>query len=64
MFSSCESLKSITGISDWDTSNVKYFTSIFMNNNNLEYIDDISNWSTENIKDKSFMFKGMGIPFV
>lgn len=45
-----------TGISKWDTSNVKNMSSMFYNMENFN--EDISSWNVEQVEDMSYMFEG------
>ena len=56
MFSNCSSLISITGISNWDTKNVRVMRGMFSNCYSLTSIPNISNWDTKNVTDMSYMF--------
>ncbi|MBQ2312012.1 MAG: BspA family leucine-rich repeat surface protein, partial [Firmicutes bacterium] len=55
MFSWCNNLVSVTGTSDWDTSNVTNMAEMFVHDGRLEHIE-VSNWNTSNVTTMRYMF--------
>ena len=58
MFSGCISLKSLTDISNWDTSNVTSMEAIFQQCSSLISLSDISKWDTSNVIYMNSIFYG------
>ena len=54
-FSNCTKLKAITGIAEWDTTNVKTMYGMFAHCKSLESLD-ISKWNTVKCADMTYMF--------
>lgn len=50
------SRQDFTGISKWDTSNVRNMSGMFFNMENFN--EDISSWNVEQVEDMSYMFEG------
>ena len=65
MFMNCYNLKTIRGLETWNTSNVRYMTSMFSygvsysHNGKLKNIN-LSTWDVSKVKDMSDMFYGCG----
>ena len=55
MFRECESLRTINGIEDWDTSNVTNMNNMFYNCRSLESLD-LKGFNTSNVRDMWDMF--------
>ena len=56
MFFECKSLKSISGISQWNTINVTDMEGMFCKCISLESLPDISHWNVSNVTNISLMF--------
>ena len=56
MFSYCNSLISLSNISDWETINIKNMSYMFDHCSSLTSLPDISNWNTINVIDMRYMF--------
>ena len=56
MFANCHELESISGISNWNTSNVTDMHFMFGDCISLKYIPDISIWDVTNVTDVTTMF--------
>ena len=52
----CKSLKELTDIDNWDTSNIYDMSHMFQNCHLLEYLPDISKWNTSKVTDMNRMF--------
>ena len=61
MFYSCEQLKSVGDLSNWDVSKVEDMTSMFENCKQLKSVGDLSKWNVSNVKRIDFMFDNSGI---
>ncbi len=58
LFYKCEALVDISGIANWDTSNVKNMNGLFFGAKSLPDALAIRNWDTSNVVDMSYMFSG------
>ena len=58
MFDGCESLLSISNISNWNTDKVTDMSSMFTGCEKLISLSDISSWNTSNVINMSHMFDG------
>ena len=58
MFSGCNTLISISGLSKLNTSNISDMAYMFYNCSSLLALPDISNWNTSYVKNLSYMFSG------
>jgi surface protein len=56
MFRGCNNLRTINGIGDWNTSNVKNMNNMFHGCESLEELI-LSNWDTSNVEEMQEMFK-------
>ena len=56
LFSGLKSLTDISGVADWDASNVTDMCSLFSGAKSLPDALALRNWNTSNVKDMSFMF--------
>ena len=56
MFLECESLTDISGLANWDTSNVKDIHGMFRGCSSLTDLTPLSKWGTSNVIDMSYMF--------
>ena len=52
----CFSLKSLPGISNWNTSNVSDMRGLFYGCKSLISLPDISKWNIENVFDLSYIY--------
>jgi surface protein len=57
MFRLLTSLKTLTGLENWDTSNSVSMSHMFQNCSSLTSLN-LSNWNTSKVKSMSFMFSG------
>ena len=60
MFSGCISLVDLTGISEWNTGNVKDMSRMFYDCDGLSDLSPLSGWDTGSVNDMSGMFKSCG----
>ena len=57
MFLGCDTLSSLSNISNWDTSKVTDMHSMFSGCKILSSLPDISNWDTSKVTDMTCMFR-------
>ena len=58
LFNDCSSLISLSGISEWEISQITDMSLMFSGCQSLSSIPDISKWNTMNVSDMSMMFSG------
>ena len=58
MFNNCNSLQSLSDISQWDTSNITDMSNMFNNCSSIQSLPDISKWDMRNVTNISQMFCG------
>lgn len=58
LFSGFKTLTDISGVENWDASNVKDMSGLFNGAKSLSAALDIRNWDTSNVTDMSYMFSG------
>ena len=56
LFNSCKELKSIKGISKWNTKNAKKMSKMFFRCEKLKSLDGLKSWKVSNVTDMSGMF--------
>ncbi len=58
MFSGCESLVSLEGLSDWETEKVNNMEYMFSGCSSLKSLEGLSDWETEKVNNMDSMFFG------
>ena len=61
MFENCESLFSIEGISELNTSKIEYLNNLFFGCSSISFIPDISKWDTSNVINMGDIFSGCSL---
>ena len=55
-FKDCENLLNISGLTNWDVSNVTNMEYMFSNCNNITNLSPLANWNVSNVTNMNTMF--------
>ncbi|AWX31717.1 BspA family leucine-rich repeat surface protein [Methanosphaera sp. BMS] len=58
LFNGCDSLETLYGLNNWDTSKVTTMASLFNGCSSLVDVSALGNWDTSKVEDMEFMFSG------